>query len=82
MDPGIKIWPLPQRIRTSRDRLMNHPHTLTHTHTHTHTRLRTHTHHSKGPKKEKCLDQSAQTSNQRKSVISNRQEENERQMEV
>ena len=46
MDPGIKIWPLPQRIRTSRDRLMNHPPTLslTHTHTHLHTHTHTHTH--------------------------------------
>ena len=48
MDPGIKIWPLPQRIRTSRDRLMNHPPTLSlslsHTHTHTLTHTHTHTH--------------------------------------
>ncbi len=73
MDLGIKIWPLPQRIRSSRDSLMD-----------TQPPTQTDTHHSEGPKKEKCLDQSAQTSNQRKHIIciSNRQGQNERQMEV
>lgn len=38
MDPGIKIWPLPQRICSNRDSLMN---TQPPTHTHTHTRIHT-----------------------------------------
>ncbi len=58
MDPGIKIWPLPQRIRSG---VQGQPDERTTTHTHSHTQ--THTHHSEGPKKEKCLDQSAQMSN-------------------
>lgn len=79
MDPGIKIWPLPQRIRTSMQEQPDE-HTTTHTHSHTHIHSHTHPHNSEGPKKEKCLDQSSQMSNQRKSVIPNRQEENKRQM--
>jgi len=39
MDPGIKIWPLPQRIRCSRDILMD---TQSSTHAHKDTQKHTH----------------------------------------